>query len=271
MGSDTIGEPRSAAVATIVVNTAPDSTDSAMPPFSARPRARCRWAIVIVAVCAAGHVGRAQAPEGSDRMPLMAVADSVHVLKVLDLAVRDNPKDAAAWYRRGMVAWALYERSLHVPPPHGLYWPQLTTLADTSLRRALELEPDNEQYFIAVAHFLLQSGVTFRTYGAYGVFDAEIERVRKSGNAEAIAHAALEAARLHWLRFDRQTCDRAVLGRSGLPAPPLEGAPSVLPRGIYVYQEYTGEVDYLKAELLLREAYEVAPTEEKVFRTVFLF
>jgi hypothetical protein len=213
----------------------------------------------------AGTLARAQAPEGSDRMTLMAVADSVSVLKKLDYAVRDNAKDAAAWYRRGMVAWALYERSLHQPPPHGLYWPTLTTLADTSLRRALELEPDNDKYFVAVAHFLLQSGVTFRTYGAYGVFDAEMKRVRASGDAATIARTAVEAARLHWLRFDRQTCRRIVVHEPGLPAPALEGAPA--PRGVPpVFEDYTGEVDYIKAELLLREAYVAAPTDPRVFR-----
>ena len=46
-----------------------------------------------------------------NRLPPAAIAESAAVLASMDSALRSNTRDAAAWYRRGMVAWLLTEQA----------------------------------------------------------------------------------------------------------------------------------------------------------------
>jgi tetratricopeptide (TPR) repeat protein len=212
------------------------------------------------------QVTGAQAPAGSDRLAAGAVAESIRVMRELDTAVIHGRRDAATWFHRGMIAWALLERDRHQPPVSGLDWTTLTPRADTSLRRALELEPDNEQYFRAVAHFLIASGVTYRLYGPYGVFNERLERARKSGDAGVIAKTALEAGRVYWLRYDQQVCEKlAFPGNNMLPWPVVEGGLPAEP-SLTSSSGYAGEFDYIKSEFLFHEAYDAAPQLVSAFR-----
>src|SRR4051812_33081041 len=115
-----------------------------------------------IAVCAlyAGAVTlRAQAPDGADKLTQAAVADSLTVLRQLDSTLHAHPRDAATWYRRGMLAWALYERDRNKPPVAGLDWTRLGQMADTSLRIAADLDGTSGQYRMMAGRFLLSSGV----------------------------------------------------------------------------------------------------------------
>jgi hypothetical protein len=99
------------------------------------------------------HV-HAQAPAGFQRLTATDVAESLAVLRTLDAHVRKNPNDAAAWHRRGMVAWALAARDKTQPEIRGIDWTLLDRLADTSLRIAALIEPTNVYYRMAVGRHL---------------------------------------------------------------------------------------------------------------------
>ena len=222
-------------------------------------------AVVGALVLSATHV-RAQAPSGADRLEPSAAAESLKVLKELDRAVMRNGDSAALWHRRGMIAWTLWERSRHNPKVRGLDWTSLSPKADESLRRALDLEPSNDDYFVDLARLLLSKGVSFLPHrGGYGVFTEQVEKARESGDPARLAKTANEAARFYWLRWDQHSCLSRKDSRANATTLPsrateLSGGPFTVTR------DYAGEIDYLRSEMLIREAREAAPTDTLIFR-----
>src|SRR5690348_15944023 len=102
----------------------------------------------------------AQGPAGARTLTAKAVAESLIVLDQLAPKLTSDSTAAAAWYRTGMVAWALSDRARAVPEMPGLDWTRLSRQADTSLRIAAQLAPNNPQYRLMVGRFLLMSGVS---------------------------------------------------------------------------------------------------------------
>lgn len=212
---------------------------------------------LVGALALSAAITRAQAPAGSDRLEPGAAAESLKVLKELDRAVLRKGDSAALWHRRGMIAWTLWERSRHQPKVRGLDWTSLSPKADESLRRALDLDPLNEGYFLSIARFLLAKGVSFTPFrGGYAVFDSEVRKAKESGDPKRVAQTAAQAARLYWLRYDALYC---------LGARPVKSV-----EGRRVQNEprmnWAGELEYLKAEFLLKEAREAAPHDTLIFR-----
>ena len=239
----------------------------------------------------------AQAPEGSDKLTPSAVAESVAVLGQLDSVVRANPDDAAAWFRRGMIAWALYERDRSKPPIAGLDWTTLGRLADTSLRRALLAAPDSTRYHTMAGRYLLTSGVSLTRWASYSMFSNAVEAARRGGDSLTHAEAAVEAGRVHWRRYDA-FAHRALEAASGTEvrarAMQMTAADQKLPtpsdpQRVDARLGYTrastvrarrqlelafmspslgfiGELDYLQAELLFREAFDAAHSFARGYR-----
>lgn len=235
---------------------------------------------IVVAAVLATSIARAQSPEGSAKLSAGAVADSLVVLKQLDSAIAANPRDASSWYRRGMIAWALYERDRTKPPISGLDWTKLGRMADTSLRIASDIEPDNGQYRLMVGRYLLLSGVSITRLASYGMFEAALEAARKDTDRRVLSETAVEAGRVNWRRYDAiahrvvPTGDdlsdlesedlpfgyagrRAALARDDLR---LHTMTMDNPR------EFMGEIDYIQAEALFREAFDADRTYERAYR-----
>ena len=80
-------------------------------------------------------------------MSQQAVAESLAVMRDLFDQLRHRQKDAALWYRQGLIAWALYDRDRksHV---EGVDWTLIGRAADSCLRIAKELEPNNPRYVL---------------------------------------------------------------------------------------------------------------------------
>ncbi|HKS06652.1 MAG TPA: GWxTD domain-containing protein [Gemmatimonadaceae bacterium] len=239
----------------------------------------------------------AQPPEGSDKLTPAAVAESLAVLRQLDSAVRANPDDAAAWFRRGMIAWALYERDRNKPPIAGLDWTTLGRLADTSLRRALLAAPDSARYHTMAGRYLLVSGVSLTRWAAASMFRGAVDAARRGGDSIAYAEAAVEAGRVHWRRYDA-IANRAIEAAHGTEvrslaeqmtatdqklATPTDPA-RVDPRLGYTRAStvrarrhleqafvspslgFIGELDYLQAEMLFREGFDAARSHSRAYR-----
>ena len=234
-----------------------------------------------------------------------AVADSQAVLRQLDAHVRANPRDAAAWYQRGMVAWALADRARAKSPPRGLDHTLLGRLADTSLRIAAELAPTNGRYRTAVGRYLLESGFAMSRAAAPGHFEKAIEIGRKGGDSTNYAESAVEYARVYWRRYDAlanrriettpgsafRSISEAMrpaaasadaqmeaaaddgFGRSDLAGAvtevSLKSVQEAIERGTQALPpEVTGESDYKKSGDLFREAYAVNPRNTRAFQSV---
>jgi GWxTD domain-containing protein len=226
-------------------------------------------------------IARAQAPADADKLTPAAVAESLAVLKGLDGALRKNPNDAAAWYHRGMVAWALYERDRSKPPIEGLDWTRLGQMADTSFRLAATIDKDNAQYRMMAGRFLLNSGVSITRLASYGMFQASLDAARKADDPHVHAETAIEVGRLHWRRYD------GFADRAPATAPDarrtclLERHPTTVYRPEYIRPmirdcllfstaagntDFAGEADYIEAEALFREAFDAQPSFERAYR-----
>lgn len=231
----------------------------------------------------------AQGPAGARTLSAKAVAESLVVLDQLAPRLTTDSAAAPAWYRAGMIAWALSDRSRALPELPGLDWTRLSRQADTSLRIAAQLAPKNAHYRLMVGRFLLMSGVSITRFASGGFFEDALEVARAdSASREAHAEAAIEAGRVYWRRYDARANRRietvpgaalrsiavAVQGIGSSEAPangtlPLKSILNALEMNTMpVDRDVSGQADYQKAEELFREAYRINPMNPRAFRQV---
>jgi GWxTD domain-containing protein len=163
---------------------------------------RSQFTLVVAAIVFAALSVSAQTPRGADTLSPTAIAESLKVLDKLDRAIRSNPKDAAAWHRRGMVAWALSVRDQAKPPVRGLDYTRLGRLADTSLRIAAQLEPDSTRYWVMSGRYLISSGWGPTKLASRWIFGSAIDAARKLLNPDDHAQAAIDMGRVYWRRYE---------------------------------------------------------------------
>ena len=178
----------------------------------------------------------AQVMRGADLLTRSEVADSQRVLVQLDERVRAMPGDASAWYRRGMVAWALAERASAGNAPGGLDANRLRRLADTSLRIAARLAPENTGYRLTTGRFLLASGVGVTRAAAAGFFEQALELARKNGTPREHAETAIEYGRVFWRRYEA-VVNRRMLTNVGDIGRSLSDAMNPIAKGAWILEE----------------------------------
>lgn len=243
----------------------------------------CAGAVVLILTAAPAD---AQPPRGSDSISVSAAAESLAVLRRLDSTVTKSPNDAAAWFHRGMIAWALSVRARAVPPVPDLDWTLLGRLADTSLRIAAQLDSQNATYRMTIGRFLLATGVPITRTASEGFFQDALTVARAGTDSAILAETALEVGRFHWRRYDALANRRMEIvpgsairslsqamqpASSGdeLPGSPqsLESVRQALDLATQALPlDAAGKNDFDAAELLFREAYRVAPDNPKAFR-----
>jgi GWxTD domain-containing protein len=218
-------------------------------------------------------------PQGADTLSPGAVADSLAVLRGLDSLLLREPDNAAAWFRRGMIAWSLSIRDTLRPPVSGTDWRVLGRVADTSLRRAAQAAPGDARYHLAAGRFLLASGDPFARSGATALLQRAVEAARQQPDAWIRADAALEAGRDTWRRYDQfaqrlpttsgalRSLTAGLQTDDGTPTCPLR----CIVDGARDATRFFGTSDggsgyYLQAEALFREAYEAVPEHPRAFR-----
>jgi GWxTD domain-containing protein len=240
---------------------------------------RSTFATIVLSMALGSRPINAQSPAGSATLSAGAVADSLAVLKQLDVAIATNPRDAASWFRRGMIAWSLYERDRSKPPIAGLDWTRLGRMADTSLRIAADIEPENGEYRLMVGRYLLLSGVSFTRLASYGMFQNALESARLDTNPRVLAETAVEAGRVHWRRYDALAHRVMETGGVGTSERSTEGVADQGNRAAVARDAlrqiaitlddnlgFIGEMDYRKSEALFREAFDADRTFERGYR-----
>jgi GWxTD domain-containing protein len=220
----------------------------------------------------------------------VAVRESLAVLVQLDAAVRAKPRDAAIWYHRGMVAWALTYRGRIGPAYAGLDWTRLGRTADSSIRIALNIDGSNPRVLLTAAQLYLSSGQTAMRVQAYRYFTRALELARKGPDKALLAEALIEQGRVYWRRYDtfanrriepsggfmrslasdsigvsdRRTRDAFAPGQVAFPmsriVERLNQATQALP------SDLMGAGDYEHAEQLFREAALLQPNDARAFR-----
>jgi len=166
-------------------------------------RLAIHWTFLAVA-CVLGvqATAAAQRPLGADTLSESAIAESLAVLKQLRTHLARNKQDAAAWYRRGMIAWALYDRDRVKGGAPGLDWTLLGREADLAIRTADAIEPTNIRYQLSKGQFFLGTGLVTMRVQSYSVFDHALTNARQGTDSLLHAEAAVELGRVHWRRYD---------------------------------------------------------------------
>lgn len=239
-----------------------------------------RAAALVIALCVAIPPLSAQGPPPGTNLlrPLSeaAVAESLAVLKELDAIVRKNPRDAKAWHRRGMIAWALMYRGRVEPKLRNLDWTRLGRMADTSLRLAYEYGESDPRIAIAMAQYHLGTGLITMRAQAYPIIPRALEAARKGRDSAAIAETAIEMGRLYWRRYDA-VANRVLVANVEDVIRSIGSAPEFSERcgrrdwvcrvqAIGGPMDFSGETHYARAEEYFREAYAVAPADDRAFR-----
>jgi GWxTD domain-containing protein len=260
-------------------------------------RAFVRCLVVTVAVAAGARVSRAQRPPGADTISAQAVADSLAVLDQLADQISHDRRNAALWFRQGMIAWALYDRDRVRSGVASVDWTRIGRLADTSLRIAKSLEPNNPRYILGAGQYFLGTGLITMRAQSYGMFGDALAISRAANDAAVHAEAALEVGRVYWRRYDAvantgyTTSDAAEVRMlaQALSKDTSNHAKGYDPERATKSRPYTrrtvatarhtldrsaqtpvhgfvGEADYLEADKFMREAFETLPTYPRAYQ-----
>jgi GWxTD domain-containing protein len=255
-------------------------------------------------VALTGNIAAAQALRPATVLPPAAVAESLAVLRDLDAQLRGNMRAAALWYRRGMVAWAMHERSGAPGAPRELQARNYARMADSSLRLATEYGEGQTRYKLDYARFLLHTGNVAMRALANTRFDDAVREARRGTDSLLWSDAAVEAARVHWRRYDsfkhrtmrvgefdmarsiseavqpggKAQGELAALAGGGdaadamfssTPLGTIKAVEDLLRRTTQPLPgDVAGAADYEQASALFREAYAVAPTNARAVRGV---
>ncbi len=263
-------------------------------------RVRCGALTTLLALLAAAGALRAQRPPGADTMTAAAAAESLAVIRRLDTLLKATPNDAQLWLRRGVAAWSLSERDQYGEGSiKGVDWTLLRRMADTSLRIAVALAPNDAGIAMTLGQLHKSSGMIFTRIQAYDLFERALAAARLGNDPAMHSEAAVEVGRTYWLRYEihafppyesvfgmeaqaiAQNLMRDSAFNSARAWDPDSGSRRVpytrqtlrwardsIRHAIYTRTRggFGGEADYIRAEDHFREAYRVAPTSLRAFR-----
>lgn len=150
---------------------------------------------------------------------IVAVADSIagsgdstRALAVLDSVVRAEPRNAAAWHRRGMLLWGMSRSrrsASFIKDPKVI---RMITDADSSLRLARQFAPDSAQFATDLGRFFLNSNLATLRWQAPGVFEEGVRAAEAHGTPWEIAEASDELGMAHWRRYETVARRRMTFG-----------------------------------------------------------
>jgi len=218
------------------------------------------------------------------------------VLKAVraQLDQRKNRNNAALWYHRAMLSWTLYLRDRADGGLPRLDWTLLGRELDSSMRLASALAPDNVRYQLTKGQYFASTGWLPLTLQSLHVFDVALARARKNKDKQLIAEAAIEKGRIHWRRYGTfgfssappevlaaQLTDAEIKTRT-INADRIDHDPrnSAQMQSLHDSRrydgklfphssgEFSGEVDYYKAEDFFREAYAAKPSYQPAFTSL---
>ncbi|HSJ63510.1 MAG TPA: GWxTD domain-containing protein [Gemmatimonadaceae bacterium] len=158
-------------------------------------------------------------PRVSRADSLLAAGDTAAALALLDSVVQSERQNAAAWHRRGMVAWAKGRPARRLVAPMSQENIDLLRAADTSLRLARRLAPDSGRYALDLGRYFLYADLITLRLQAPGHFRHALEVARKVNDRSVVAEALDEVGMVYWRRYEL-LADRRLL--PGLPFVDLE-------------------------------------------------
>jgi GWxTD domain-containing protein len=205
---------------------------------------------------------------------LAGTGDSASALAALDSALALDRRAAAAWHRKGHIAWRL----AHPDSTSKIDWNartiRLMRQADSALRYATIYAPDSAAYHLTLANYLLSNTMAMVRFSALGVFERAAEAGRRSGDSIVTSEALDRAGMRHWRHYE-PLMDRVAPG--GIENPDFE---------LYLRDEKErtnflenfaprastplGEIDYARAVASFGEALGLNPHNGMARRHVFM-
>ena len=205
---------------------------------------------------------------------MVVLGDSAGALQLLERAVRADRKHAAAWNRRGRIAWAMsrsHRSNSFMRPEHI----RRIMLADSALRTAVWLAPDSGRFALDLARFFLNSNLTTVRLQAPGLFEKAIDAARRAGDSLLVAEAADEIGMVHWRRYEAVADRFNTSGVAYADPDPLVNDPARLRDYLASFthrssDEWSGQLDYLKATDFFSTALRANPQHGRALRHAFM-
>lgn len=166
-------------------------------------------AVAVMPLCAQG-VRRAASQTADSAVALAGSGDTSAAVRLLEAAVRDDPKSAAMWHLLGLYSWRIVGvgvRGGYISDPRMV---RMISRADSALRLATRLSPDSARYWLTLARFNLQSGIGSARLAGGQEMDRALTAARLVGDTSLMAEAADEVGLATWRRYET-TANRALV------------------------------------------------------------
>jgi GWxTD domain-containing protein len=128
--------------------------------------------------------------------------DSATALATLDSALKLDRRAAAAWHRKGSIAWRLAQPDSSVKVEWNSRTISLMRQADTSLRYAAAFAPDSGAYHLTLANYFLANRTVTVRFNAMGTFERAAEAARRSGDSLVASEAEDRVGMRYWRRYE---------------------------------------------------------------------
>ena len=237
---------------------------------------RCAWLLLLLASGALAAGAGAQENRFASADSLVTHGDSAGALRLLDAAVRANASDGEAWHKRGVLAWSMSGAEKRTGFMKRSANEALLALADSSLRLATLYAPGTPGYLVDLGRFYLTSNSAGVRGRAAPLFEKALKAARKSGDPQVLSRAADEMG-MTWWRHYEDLADRNIY--SVIVHNVKDRTFTKDPRSIAYFvdrqtlraaaQDWSGQVEYLKAYELFTEALRAEPGNPQALRHVY--
>lgn len=222
----------------------------------------------------------AQAVSASDAVvakadEYLAAGDTAKALAVLEAALSPRSTHAAVWHRYGQLKWqraAQARRGGFIRDAHVIAG---LRAADSALRLATQLAPDNAIYWITLGRFNLESGVGSMRLSAAQQMERAFTAASRVADSTLMAESADELGLATWRRYET-TANRAQVGAGQRVQLQTSGrwqrgrAKDYLATFANKIDPPTGKADFDEALARFRVASDVAPSQLRYSRHVYM-
>ena len=203
---------------------------------------------------------------------IAAAGDTAGAMDLLEAVIARDRNSAAAWNLLGVLASAKARparRASFMKPEHIRY----IRMADSSLRRAVLLAPDNGRYSYDLARHLFGASVTTARQ-AIKYLEQSLASAQLAHDTVLIARVANELGMMHWRRYENVADRRGLVGVTSVSPSYLtdgrEKARAFIESNTIPVKPPLGLDMHAKAVEYFRTALAVDPNNQRALRHVFM-
>ncbi len=216
-----------------------------------------RALVTVAATLCFSAPAHAQAPTGFATLTPQAIADSLVVMDRLVEVTRADPKNHAAHYHLGLVAYTLSERAKLRDTPKSLDWRKLRYIAERAFYTAFDLQPANIEYTMGLGRFTVTGGAVEMIPEGY--FRMARKLAVNAKDSAALVEASRALGEMYWKHSE--WADDAISGI--LPSMEFTDVPAVPTRSDVTVEAPRGAAATsarIRGESTTRAAWSEAPS-----------